>query len=66
MPKIKSHKGSMKRFKITKKGKIIRSKAYNGHLKVEKSSKRKRGLRKSTLVTKSDTKRIKRLMPFTF
>jgi len=66
MPKTKSHRGSMKRFKITKKGKIIRSKAYNGHLKVEKSSKRKRGLRKSTLVSKADTKRVKRLIPFSF
>ncbi|MEA1964269.1 MAG: 50S ribosomal protein L35 [Candidatus Aerophobetes bacterium] len=63
MPKIKSHKGSMKRFKVTKKRKITRSKAYSGHLKVEKSSKRKRGLRKSTLAAKSDTKRIKRLIP---
>lgn len=62
MPKLKSHRGAMKRVRITKKGVIKRSKAYGGHLKAKKTSKRKRGLRKSTLLDAADRKRIKRLI----
>ena len=62
MPKIRSHRGSMKRFKKTKKGKLKRSRAYTGHLKEKKSSKKKRTLRKGVLLNKGDTKRIKKLI----
>jgi len=62
MPKIKSHRGAMKRFKVTKKGKIARSKACGGHLKRKKTSKKKRELRKSVLLSGGDAKRIKKLM----
>lgn len=64
MPKMKTHRGAAKRFKITGTGKIKRSKAYKGHLLTKKSPKRKRQLAKSTLVDKSDSKRIKRLLPY--
>ncbi len=63
MPKLKSHRGSMKRFSKTKGGSIKRSRAYGAHLKSKKSSKRKRRLRKSVLLTAADEKRIKVLMP---
>ncbi len=63
MPKIKSHRGSMKRFKKTKKGEIKRSQAFGGHLKVKKTSKKKRNLRKSVILGKGDTARIRRLVP---
>ncbi len=63
MPKIRSHRGSMKRFKKTKKGKLKRSRAYTGHLKEKKSSKKKRTLRKGVLLNKGDAKRIKKLIP---
>jgi len=62
MPKIKSHRGSMKRFKKTKKGKMKRSQAFGGHLKAKKTSKKKRNLRKSVILGKGDTARIKRLV----
>lgn len=62
MPKIKSHRGSMKRFKKTKKGKIKRSQAFGGHLKIKKTSKKKRHLRKSVILGKGDAARIKRLV----
>ncbi|TES86250.1 50S ribosomal protein L35 [Candidatus Aerophobetes bacterium] len=62
MPKLKSHRGAAKRLRMTKKGTIKRSKAYRGHLKSKKTSKRKRGLRKSTLLDPADRKRIKRLI----
>ena len=63
MPKMKTHKGSAKRFKFTGTGKISRRKAYSNHLFVSKTTKRKRNLRKSTLVDKTDEKRLRRLLP---
>jgi len=62
MPKIKSHRGAMKRFEKTKKGKMKRSQAFGGHLKVKKTSKKKRNLRKSVILGKGDARRIKRLV----
>ena len=64
MPKIKTKKAFAKRFKITKKGKIKRFKASRGHLLAKKSRKRKRLLRKSGLVSRSDEKAIKTLLPY--
>lgn len=62
MPKLKSHRGAKKRFKLTKKGKIKRCKAFTSHLKSKKSSKRKKRLRQGDVVKGSDKKRIKRLL----
>ena len=63
MPKIKTHKGAAKRFKYTGRGKIRRCKAYNSHLFLSKSGKRKRRLKKHSLVDAADAKRIRRLLP---
>lgn len=62
MPKMKTNKSAAKRFKRTGRGKIKRKKAYKSHLLTKKSPSRKRQLRKSALVSKSDRKRIKRLL----
>lgn len=62
MPKMKTHRGAAKRFKMTGSGKIKRSKAYSSHLLGDKSPKRKRGLRKAGLVSKSETSRIAKLI----
>lgn len=62
MPKIKTHRGAAKRFKKTGGGKFKRSKAFRGHLLSRKSAKRKRRLRKSTLVDKADEGRVRRLL----
>mgnify|MGYP001283796503 FL=1 len=62
MPKMKTHKASAKRFKKTGTGKLKRSHAYTSHLFANKSQKRKRKLRKSTLVSSSDYKRIKHMI----
>ena len=63
MSKMKTHKGAKKRFSITGKGKVRRMKAYKSHILTKKTSKRKRHLRRPTLVaTKGDAKRIKRLL----
>ena len=62
MPKMKSNRGAAKTFRKTASGKVKRSKAYKSHILTTKSTKRKRGLRKSTLVSASEEKRIKRLI----
>ncbi|MGB9716217.1 MAG: 50S ribosomal protein L35 [Thermodesulfovibrionales bacterium] len=64
MPKLKTHRGAAKRFKFTGKGKIMRRKAYKSHLLTGKPSKRTRGLRKTTIVSESEQKSIKRLLPY--
>jgi large subunit ribosomal protein L35 len=65
MPKMKTSKAAAKRFKVTKSGKIKRKKAYSSHIMTKKSAKRRRNLRKSKLVDKSDLRRIKQLLPGT-
>ncbi|MEE8149575.1 MAG: 50S ribosomal protein L35 [candidate division Zixibacteria bacterium] len=62
MPKMKTRRAAAKRFKKTASGKIKRNRAYKGHILTKKSPKRKRNLRKSTLVSKADFKRVNRLI----
>ena len=64
MPKLKTHKGAKKRFSFTAKGKIKRQKAFASHILTKKNTKRKRRLRKSTLVVKEEFKKIKQLLPY--
>ena len=63
MPKLKTRKGLVKRFKVTKTGKIKRQKAGRGHLLAKKTKKRKRTLRRPALVSKADKKVLKMLLP---
>ena len=62
MPKMKSRRGAMKRFKITGSGKIMRRKAYKSHLLSKKSPKRKRRLRQDTPLTNVEVKRVKKMI----
>ncbi len=62
MPKMKSIKAASKRFKRTGTGKFKRNKAYSSHLLKCKSTKRKRNLRKSTIASPSDAKRIEKMI----
>ncbi|HLR62668.1 MAG TPA: 50S ribosomal protein L35 [Lentibacillus sp.] len=64
MPKMKSHKGSQKRFRKTGSGKLNRGHAYTSHMFANKSQKQKRKLRKSAIVSKSDFRRIKTMLPY--
>lgn len=64
MPKMKTHRGAAKRFKYTKNGKVKRFKAYKSHLLSSKTRKRKRNLRKGTMVHPTDMGRIKILLPY--
>lgn len=64
MPKMKTHRGAAKRFSITASGKVKRSKAFASHILTKKTTKRKRTLRKSTLVHSTNQSAIKRLIPY--
>lgn len=60
MPKMKTHSGAKKRFKVTGSGKIMRRKAYRAHILEKKSSKRTRRLAGEAEVTGGDRDRVKR------
>ncbi len=62
MPKIKTHKGAAKRFKVTGSGKILRMKANKGHILTKKNAERKRRLSKMQEVSASDNKNVRRLL----
>ena len=60
MPKVRTHKGTAKRFKLTGTGKIKRAKAFKSHILEKKSPKRKRNFRHDGLVDQADVKVIKK------
>ena len=62
MPKLKTHSGAKKRFKLTKNGKVKRAHAYKSHILNKKSTKRKRGLLKAAYADQTNMKAIKLLM----
>ncbi len=64
MPKIKTRKSASKRFTITKNGKVKYKKQGMRHFLTKKSTKRKRNLRHTGTLDKTEEKRIKRLMPY--
>jgi large subunit ribosomal protein L35 len=59
MPKMKSNRGAAKTFKKTASGKFKRKKAYKSHILTPKTTKRKRSLRKGTLVSDQEQKRVR-------
>ena len=63
MPKLKTNRAAAKRFKLTATGRVKRSRAYLRHILTSKSRKQKRRLGTGTLVSKSDERNIKRLLP---
>ncbi len=62
MPKMKSHRASVKRFKVTGTGKIKRFKAYHRHILTSKTRKRKNRLGTADLVHDADYKKVRRLL----
>ncbi|MBP2687246.1 MAG: ribosomal protein [Deltaproteobacteria bacterium] len=64
MPKMKSNRGASKRFHATGRGGIKRAKSGKSHILTSKDRKRKRSLRKSALVHKTNEKSIRRLLPY--
>ena len=64
MPKMKTSRAAAKRFKVTGSGKLLRNKAYKSHILTKKSQKRKRNLRKQTVVDQSNVKNMKKILPY--
>jgi large subunit ribosomal protein L35 len=63
MPKMKTHKGAKKRFTVTGSGKIRRLRANKSHILTKKDAKRKRRLRRATIISvPGETKVLKRLI----
>ena len=63
MPKIKTNRAAAKRFRKTGTGKYVYSKSNAGHIMTKKTTKRKRGLRQSTTIDKTDQKKVRLLLP---
>ena len=63
MPKIKTNRAAAKRFRKTASGKFAFSKSHASHILTKKTTKRKRALRQSQLVKKSDMKEVRLLLP---
>ncbi|HNX41454.1 MAG TPA: 50S ribosomal protein L35 [Candidatus Aminicenantes bacterium] len=66
MPKLKTHRGANKRFKVTGTGKVLRSKAFKSHILTKKSRKRKRNLRHPGLVFEGEMTNMHGLLPYAF
>ncbi|MCI8590826.1 MAG: 50S ribosomal protein L35 [Lachnospiraceae bacterium] len=64
MPKMKTSRAAAKRFKVTGTGKLVRNKAYKSHILTKKSPKRKRNLRKSTVMDETNVKNMKKILPY--
>ena len=64
MPKIKTHSGAKKRFKLTKTGKVKRAHAFRSHILNKKTTKRKRNLRKVVTADVTNVAKIKKMIPY--
>jgi len=62
--KLKTHRGAAKRFKRTKRGKFLRSKAFKQHILSSKTTSRKRKLRGTTTVADVDVRKLERMLPY--
>ena len=64
MPKIKTHSGAKKRFKLTKTGQVKRAHAFKSHILNKKTTKRKRGLRAGAYADSTNVAQAKSLIPY--
>ncbi len=64
MPKLKTKRAAAKRFKKTGTGELKRSKAYKRHILTKKSTKRKRNLRKAAMTDATNSKTMKKILPY--
>ncbi len=62
MPKLKTHKGTAKRIKMTSTGKLTRRRAFGGHMLAKKSKSRKRAIKKPATITGSMAKNARRAL----
>jgi len=64
MPKMKTNRGAAKRLRKTARGKVVRYRSYSGHLMTSKSPRRRRRLRRKTLVSPVDRREVDTLLPY--
>ncbi|MCF0145696.1 MAG: 50S ribosomal protein L35 [Eubacterium sp.] len=64
MAKMKTKRAAAKRFKTTGTGKLVRNKAYKSHILTKKSPKRKRNLRKATVLDQTNVRNMKKVLPY--
>ena len=64
MPKLKTHRGAAKRFRVTASGKIKRGHSHARHILTKKTNKRKRYLDVDVMVSDGDQKRVERMLPY--
>ena len=64
MPKIKTHSGAKKRFKLTASGKVKRAHAFKSHILNKKTTKRKRNLRKTVVADVTNVAAVKKMVPY--
>jgi large subunit ribosomal protein L35 len=64
MPKLKTHKGAAKRFRLTATGKVKRGHSHARHILTKKTNKRKRLLDIDGLVAKADQERVNAMLPY--
>ncbi len=62
MPKMKTHSGAKKRFKLTANGKVRGRRAFSSHILEKKSPKRKRRMAQPKDISNVDSKRVKKLL----
>lgn len=62
MPKLKTHKGTSKRIKVTPGGKLTRSRAFGGHMLAKKSKSRKRNINTTATVSGSIAKNVRKVL----
>ena len=62
MPKMKTHRGAAKRFKVTGSGKLVRRQAGMNHILEKKPSKRTRRLKRETTVAPGDAATVRKLL----
>jgi large subunit ribosomal protein L35 len=64
MPKLKTHKGAAKRFRLSATGKVKRGHAFARHILTSKTAKRKRNLDLDVMVSEADEPLVKRMLPY--
>lgn len=62
MPKQKTHRGAAKRFKLSGTGKVVRQNSMRNHILTKKTTKRKRGLRRPTVVVGKMARNVKEML----
>lgn len=59
MPKLKTHKGTAKRVRVTRTGKIVRARAFGNHILAKKSKARKRNIKTAAIIRGKIAKNVK-------